>query len=89
MARLRAADLQVGDRLRYTSGKGPSKTEIVGRIDGIERAEGTPALALFTHEATGVQTLMRLGDLARNGKKLSMLAGYEPEPMARALGCKP
>lgn len=79
MARLRAADLQVGDRLRYTLGKGPAKTEIIGQITGIERAEGVPARALFTKEHNGEQVLMRLGDLARNGKKLSNRAGYVPE----------
>lgn len=70
MARLRAADLQVGNRLRYTLGKGPSARQVIGRIDGIDRPDGVPASALFTHEGTGEQIVMRLGDLARHGKLL-------------------
>jgi len=70
VARLREADLQAGDRLRYIVGKGPAATRIPGRIEKIERGEGTPAIALFTRDDTGDQIIIRLGHLARHSTRL-------------------
>ena len=66
--RLRAAEIQIGDRLRYTLGKGVAATVLIVRVDGIEGPS-----ALVTREDTDVQMIVRLGDLARNSKRLRTL----------------
>jgi hypothetical protein len=76
VARLREADLRVGDRLRYALDR--AATRVYGRIDRIERAAGTPAMALLTREDTGDQLIVRLGHLARYSTRAPACAVHRP-----------
>lgn len=67
MARLREADVQVGDRLRYYE---PYGDHHVGTVASIERRHGLPAVALFTCD-DGTHLIIRLCKLVKYAQRVS------------------